>query len=137
VDKLSVDIADAAQNVASSGENLDYSEASLAAVEAMLEEAGEFFPEMPEETQTNVVQNFGCYILEVGRRQFGGEYLWHPQYKEPVLVVGEPEFHIGLAAWSKVRGRLQGDKGNNIPFHYAGFANSVREAKSGTRKIYL
>lgn len=57
------------------GAELDYSEASLSVVEDMLAEAGHWLSEMTPEQVTTLVQDFGCYILEVGRREFGGRYL--------------------------------------------------------------
>lgn len=116
---------------------LDFSEASLEIVEEMLAEAAEFRDDLPEAQIDSLVQMFGCYILEVGRRRFGGEYLWHDQQQEPVLVVGEPLTHIAIATWGKVRGRIAGDEANNIPFFFSGFANDAAEATPGKRVLYV
>ncbi|WP_020475330.1 hypothetical protein [Zavarzinella formosa] len=139
---LAEQIAHSAAKVVASGESrngseLDYSEASLAAVEAMLAEAAEFAGEMTPAHLTTLAQDIGCYILEVGRRSFGGRYLWHDQRDQPVLVVGEPIFRVAILAWNKVRGRLGGDTGDNIPFFYAGFAERVRSASPGTDALYV
>jgi hypothetical protein len=54
-----------------------------------------------------------------------------------VLVVGEPSFHVAMISWDKVRGRLNGDEADNIPFFYAGFAKRVREAEPGNHVPYV
>jgi hypothetical protein len=119
------------------GGELDYTEASLAVVEEMLAEAGQWLSEMTPEQVTTLVQDVGCYILEVGRREFGGRYQWHDGRDQPVLVVGEPAFRVALIAWDKVRGRLGGDAGDNVPFFYAGFAARARQAAPGTDALYV
>jgi hypothetical protein len=73
----------------------------------------------------------------VGRREFGGRYLWHDERDQPVLVVGEPNFRVAMIAWDKVRGRVGGDAGENIPFFYAGFAERARQAKAGDDALYV
>ncbi len=92
---------------------------------------------MTPEQVTALVQDFGCYILEVGRRQFGGRYQWHDGRDQPVLVVGETAFRVAILAWDKVRGRLGGDEGDNIPFFYAGFAGRARQAVPGFVVVVL
>jgi len=120
-----------------SGGSLDYSERSLAMVEEILAEASGYFAELPEEHIRTVTQQVGCYILAVAHRQFGGEFFWHDDLEQPVLVVGEPEKHIAIVTWRKVRGRLSGDAGNNIPFFYSGFAERVASAPAGTNALYI
>jgi hypothetical protein len=130
--------ANAVEMCASRGDGaLDYSEASLTVVEGMLAEAAAFAADMTPDQLTTLVQDFGCYILEVGRREFGGRYYWFSQRDQPVLVVGEPNFRVALLAWDKVRGRLTGDEGDNIPFFYAGFAERARRAKPGDDALYV
>ena len=119
------------------GRSLDFSEASLSAVEEMLEEVAAFYEELTPEQREIAAQDFGCYILEVARREFGGKYAWFEQRDQPVLVVGEPAFRIALITWDKVRGRLSGDAADNIPFFYTGFAERVRRAEPGTDALYV
>src|SRR5262245_25933649 len=119
------------------GTELDYTAASLGVVEDMLAEAAEWASDLTHEQLTTLVQDFGCYILEVGRREFGGRYYWFERRDQPVLVVGEPTFRVALLAWDKVRGRLSGDEGDNIPFFYAGFAERARRAKPGDDALYV
>lgn len=116
---------------------LDYSEASLELVERILDEAAEFFPDFSEGQAKVLVQRFGCYLLEVARRAFGGDYFWADDHEQPVLVVGEPDFHAAIITWDKVRGRLKGDTGDNIPFFFAGFAHHVRTATPGSHVLYV
>jgi hypothetical protein len=120
-----------------SGGSLNYSEASLAVVEELLDEAADFAGEMSPEQLQSLAQGFGCYILEVARREFGGRYAWFEQRDQPVLVVGEPAFRVALLAWDKVKGRLSGDKADNIPFFYTGFAERARRAEPGTDALYV
>ncbi|MCR8959735.1 hypothetical protein M0765_018920 [Variovorax sp. S2] len=84
-----------------------------------------------------LVELLGCYILEVGFREFGGKWSWYEKGTQPVLVVGEPEFHVAMMSFDKVRGRLSGDVGDNIPFFYAGFSERARSAEPGVRATYV
>ena len=63
--------------------------------------------------------------------------MWHEPHDQPVLVVGEPAFHVALMTWNKVRGRLGGDAADNLPFFYDGFAATARQAVPGRRVIYV
>jgi hypothetical protein len=116
---------------------LDYSESSLLIVEEMLAEAAEFVGQMPQDDVAALIQLFGSYLLQVARTAHGGTFLWHEQQNEPVLVVGEPDRHIAMMAFQKVRGRLSGDESDNIPFFYKGFDDRVRLAMPGTRALYV
>lgn len=142
MDELTCDIANTATKAVEmcasrNGMKLDYTETSLAVVEDMLAEAAAYSDSMTPDQLTILAQDFGCYILEVGRREFGGRYSWFDQRDQPVLVVGEPTFRLALLAWDKVRGRLSGDEGDNIPFFYAGFAARARRAKPGDDALYV
>ena len=142
MDELDRDVARAAEDAVAAWEYLcgdppDYSEASLAAIEEALGQATGWQKEMTPEEFENVARAFGCYVLEVGRRQFGGRYSWFEQRSAPVLVVGEPAFRVALLTWDQVRSRLAGDVACNIPFLYAGFAERVREAEPGVDVLYV
>jgi hypothetical protein len=142
MDEVPNQIVRSAEKAVSMGEErgsgqLDYSMASLAVVEDILAEVNQWSAELTEEDITTLVQDFGCYILEVGRREFGGRYLWYEDRDQPVLVVGEPVFRIAIITWDKVRGRLGGDEGDNLPFFFAGFAERVRQAVPGTDVLYV
>jgi hypothetical protein len=120
-----------------SHDTLDYSESSLAVVEEMLAEATEFVEETPAEQIEALVKMLGSYVLEVGRREFGGTYYWHEGRDQTVLVVGEPDYKIAILAFDKVRGRLSGDEEDNIPFFYQGFAERARSAEPGADVLYV
>jgi hypothetical protein len=119
------------------GLKMDFSESSLAVVEDMLAEAAAFAAEITPDQLTTLTQDFGNYVLEVGRREFGGRYFWHDGREQPVLVVGEPAYRVAIMAWDKVRGRLNGDVADNIPFHYAGFADRARRVSPGTDVLFV
>lgn len=116
---------------------LDYTPASLCVLEDVLAVIAEGFPELTLDQQRAASQQFGCYVLEVARREFGGRYAWFEQRNQPVLVVGEPGFRVAIIAWDKVLGRLSGDTADSIPFFYTGFAERVRRAVPGTDALYV
>ena len=137
---MSDDLADEVQRVAAGiaatkPDRLDYSEASLAVIEEMLAEAAEYG--VTEEQATNIAQQIGCYVLEVGRRNHGGRYVWYEARNAPVLLVGEPEFRVAMLTWDKTRARLSGDEADNIPFFYEGFARRARTAGAGDDALYV
>ncbi|VTR91006.1 Uncharacterized protein OS=Cellulophaga algicola (strain DSM 14237 / IC166 / ACAM 630) GN=Celal_0150 PE=4 SV=1 [Gemmata massiliana] len=142
MDEFAEQVARTAMNVVEMSEVmsygvLDYSESSLALLEQMAEEVAGYFEDMTTDQRETASQQFGCYILEVGRRQFGGRYAWFEQRNQPVLIVGEPTFRVAMITWDKVLGRLSGDSGDNIPFFYSGFAERVRRAEPGTDALYV
>ena len=119
------------------GGRLDFSVDSLKAVDEMLEEASAYVADLDEAVVTGLVQQLGCYVLEVGRRAFGGEYYWHEEGEQPILVVGEPEAHVALMTWSKVVGRLTGDVGDDIVFFFHGFAEKAATPEPGADVLFL
>jgi hypothetical protein len=119
------------------GKIADFSLTSLQAIEDTLDEAANYWIDLSIDRQNELVEIFGCYILEIGRRQYGGKYYWHDDLSQPILVVGEPDFHIAIAAWNKVRNRLSGDESDCIVFFVRGFADRVRAATPGTRAVYI
>ena len=54
-----------------------------------------------------------------------------------MLVVGEPAFHVALITWDKVRGRLEGDAADHLPFFYAGLTQRARQAVPGDHALYV
>ena len=119
------------------GGRLDFSIASLAVVDEMLAEASEYVAELDEAVVTGLVQQLGCYVLEVGRKAFGGEYFWHDEGEQPILVVGEPAAHIALMTWSKVTGRLTGDVTDDIVYFFNGFAQKAERPEAGANVLFL
>ena len=122
---------------ARAGGRLDYSVASLEAVDEMLVEVSGYVADLDEAVVTGLVQQLGCYVLEVGRKAFGGEYFWHDEGEQPILVVGEPAAHVAMMTWSKVVGRLTGDVGDDIPFFFSGFAEKAAQPEPGSNVLFL
>lgn len=116
---------------------LDYSEASLSAIEDLLSEAAQYRSDMSDDNVEALASIAGAYILEVGHRAYGGTFFWDDVSQEPILVVGEPTFHVAIKAISKVRSRLGGDPADSIPFFFEGFAGRVRAAKPGDRALFV
>ena len=119
------------------GGRLDFSVASLVAVDEMLVEVADYVAELDEAVVTGLVQQLGCYVLEVARKAFGGEYFWHDEGEQPILVVGEPAAHIALMTWSKVTGRLTGDVGDDIVYFFNGFAQKAEHPVAGANLLFL
>ncbi|PQO47218.1 hypothetical protein [Blastopirellula marina] len=119
------------------GGALDYSAASLAVVEEMLAEIASFWDDLAAKERGIISQDFGCYLLEVARHEFGGEYQWFEDREQPVLVVERPDCQVALMAWDKIRGRASGDEADNIPFFYDGFAQAASAAKPGTNSLFV
>jgi len=119
------------------GGRLDWSVASLAAVDEMLVEVSDYVADLDEVVVTSLVQQLGCYVLEVARRAFGGTYFWHEEGEQPILVVGEPEAHVALMTWSKVTGRITGDAGDDIVFFFDGFAAKAAQPEPGSNVLFL
>ncbi|GAB7036893.1 MULTISPECIES: hypothetical protein [Catenuloplanes] len=136
-DELEHEVRRVAAALVESVPELDYSARSLDRVDAMLAEAAQFRDEMPPGAFDSVAEQFGCYVLEVGRREFGGDYVWHPERRAPVLVVGAPAYRVSLLTWDKMKGRLAGDEADDVPFFYAGFAGRARAARPGDSVLYV
>ena len=122
---------------ARAGGRLDWSVASLVAVDEMLAEVSGYVADLDEAVVTGLVQQVGCYVLEVGRRAYGGEYFWHDEGEQPILVVGEPAAHVALMTWSKVVGRLTGDVGDDIVYFFSGFAQKAEHPEAGSNVLFL
>jgi hypothetical protein len=122
---------------ARAGGRLDFSIDSLVVVDEMLVEVSAYVADLDEAVVTGLVQQLGCYVLETARRRFGGEYFWHAEGEQPILVVGEPAAHVALMTWSRVVGRLTGDAGDEIPFFIEGFAARAERPEPGTNVMFL
>lgn len=116
---------------------LNFSELSLSIVEDMLAEASAQVDDMAESQIASLVELLGCYVLEVARMKYGGQYAWIDPERGPVLILGEPDTHIAIATWTKVRGRLNGDAGDNIPFFYQGFSEMASALPLGKRVLFI
>lgn len=119
------------------GGKLDYSERSLSVVEEMLAEAAQYTSQMQPGDVKALTELMGSYILEVAYRRHGGKFEWHEGRNQPVLVVGAPKFRVALMTFDKVKGRLSGDKADNIVFFYEGFATRLKSAAPGANVLYV
>lgn len=124
--------AEAVQLATALGKKLDYSEASVEVLERVLAAIAPEFPHLTPAAQDLTVERFGCYLLQVGLKAFGGQLQWEPERQVPVLVVGEPDCRIAVITWEKVRSRLTGDEADNIVFFWAGFATRAKKRAAGT-----
>lgn len=104
---------------------LDYSENSIEMVETVIGVLSRDYDRLSSEERSSIVHDCGSYVLEVGRRQFGGRYKFYTERGQVILVVGEPEFSAAFLAHGKVEGRLRGDPEENLPFHYRGLREAV------------
>lgn len=116
---------------------LDYSVASLQAVEELLNDVANKKASIKSEAVEAIIELVGCYILEVGYREHGGKFAWYEKGQQPVLIVGEPTFHVAMMSFDKVRDRVNGDRADNIPFFYEGFTERAKAAVPGTRAVYV
>lgn len=139
---LLIDIQSAAERAVSTSQfrpqgTLDYTISSFAIVEDMLDEANLYAADFSPEQVNAVVKDMGCYLLECAHVALGGRYGWFEERDQPVLVLGEPDYRLTLATWSKVRGRLMGERADHIPSHMNGFIERVRQAHKGDQVLFI
>jgi len=115
---------------------LNFTPDSLRVVDDMLAEAAAHTPPLTDERRRQVVQAFGCYVLEVARREFGGTYLWPEEDKGPMLVVGDLDFEITLVTWPRIAQRLDGNPTASLTAFYQQFADRTRAAKPGDKVAF-
>lgn len=115
------------ENFADRG-HFDFSVGSLDGVDELLDELSEF--EVDGDTLDSASSMAGCYIFEVARRNFGGNYYWVQEKEQPVLITGEPAFSVSIFAFEKARGRIVNGKEDHIPFYFEGYIQAVKEGES-------
>ena len=109
---------------------LDYSVESLEEIDEMLGGLGKRRDELKEEAFFDLYSMTGCYVFEVARRNYGGEYFWIPEEQQPGLAAGHPDFLVVIKAWEKVKGRLIKGEEDNIPFYIAGYKEHIEIGKT-------
>lgn len=119
------------------GKTLDYSEQSVAVVEEVLELLGPHLREVDDAARHLTAERFGCYLLAVGQRTYGGRTAWNEQRGEPVLVVGEPACRVAVMTWGKVLGWLRGDRAEGLAVFWEGFAVHARKKVAGSDLLVL
>ncbi|NRP85254.1 hypothetical protein GFPCMMHI_01139 [Ensifer adhaerens] len=107
---------------------LDYSESSLLLVDQVLDDFYRKQATLPEDLHFLA----SAYVFETTRRQFGGRYLRGDQDNPFVLVIGEPDFRVGIMVMGKIRGRAVNGPEDGIPFFYAGIARLVEKRTDAT-----
>lgn len=107
--------------------NFDYSVESLIKVDDLLDEVSEF--ELDENNLYSASSMVGSYIFEVARRNYGGEYYWIQESKQPILVTGKPDFDVSICAFQKVKDRLINGKEDNIKFYFKGYIEAVERGR--------
>ncbi|CAP44436.1 hypothetical protein [Bordetella petrii] len=107
---------------------LDYSIESVAALDAVLEEAHQ------GRLTLTPMQTVGAaaYLYEVGRRHFGGLYEVCDDEDPVVLVTGEPEFDVCLCAISKVERRVRNGAADTLPAFFQHYVRAVNARASDT-----
>lgn len=107
------------------GSKLDYSEASLALVDQVLDDFHRRSEPLPDDLHFLT----SAYVFEVARRAFGGRYLRGDKDNPFVLAIGRGEAEIGVCVMAKVRGRVVNGPEDSIPFYYAGIAPVVASGR--------
>ena len=116
---------------------VDYSRESLNSIENVLDDLSDITYEVDIELVGNAINLHASYILNVAYNEFGGRFSVIKRGNEvlPILIVGEPNFEVGIIAHDKVKGRINGDPADNIPFFYQGFVEHVESATPGKKVI--
>lgn len=107
---------------------LTYSEESLQLVDRVLEDFYQRQAVLPDDLHFLV----SGYVFETARRQFGGRYLRGDQDNPFVLVIGEPDFQVGVLVMRKIRGRVANGLEDSIPYFFAGIAPLVERRTNAT-----
>jgi len=107
---------------------LDYSPASLRAVDDMLDDFHRQSAPLPDDLHFLAAS----YVFEVVRREFGGRYLRGDDDDPFVLVIGDAGAQVGVMAFSRVMGRtLNGTEDDLVRFH-DGIAPAIARATDVT-----
>ena len=140
--QLSMDVINAARRVVDSAHqrpasNLDFSPESLPIVEGMLAEAATFAAGLSASTKEQLGQSFGCYILEVGRRQFGGRYFWHDQYDAPSWLSENRRFTLPWCPGHALRSGSKATPRTTSRSSTMALPNGQRRGARGTGHFHL
>lgn len=103
-------------------DRLDYSAASLAFIDEYLLQF--YLKQTP--LPCELLEAVSAYVFEVARRQFGGVYLSGDAKNPFALLVGEPEFQLGMFFVEKIRRRALYGADDSIVRFYAEIAAKVQ-----------
>ncbi|OZI17230.1 hypothetical protein CAL18_15355 [Bordetella genomosp. 7] len=107
---------------------LDYSMPSVAALDAVLQEAHS------GRLALTPMQTVGAaaYLYEVARRHYGGLYEVCDDDDPVVLVTGEPEFEVCLCAIAKVERCVRNGPAERLPEFFQHYVRAVTDRRSDT-----
>ena len=129
-------VADYAQTlvlqVRGGGRELDYSEASLGTIEALLRVSDPLFrlPNFPETQRNLVVFYNGCYLGEVMARSLGGVWRFEPNWFDASLVFAYGEGGLQVFPFQKVYRRVTEGAEQDLVSYYEGLKRKLEEARS-------
>lgn len=107
---------------------LDFSRDSVLLVDRVLQDFYSQKAQLPEDLHFLA----SAYLFECARRRYGGRYLRGDEKNPFVLVIGEPEFQIGVCAMEKVLGRAKNGPEDNLQFFFDGIESPYQQKKSVT-----
>lgn len=117
VNTVQVQIMKIADHIAEE-QSLDFSIGSLMQVDTVLKNAGEMLSYQQDAVIENSAYAMGCYIFEVARRIYGGNYYWHEKLNQPILVIGEPDFAVSCLAVEKAKDRILNSMEEHLIFYF-------------------
>ncbi|KRD79838.1 hypothetical protein [Lysobacter sp. Root983] len=109
-------------------DGLDFSRDSIALVDRILQDFYAQNAQLPDDLHFLA----SAYVFECARRRYGGRYLRGDEKNPFVLVVGEPEFQIGVCAMEKVLGRATNGPEDNLQFFFDGIDYPYQQKQSVT-----
>lgn len=107
--------------------NFNFSVESLQELDDILDELNDY--ELDENALYSAASMAGSYIFEVAKRNYGGEYYWVEEKKQPVLVTGQPNFSVSIYAFEKAKDRIVNGKEDSIPFYFKGYIEAVEKGR--------
>ena len=110
------------------GEALDYSEASIGAIERLVDDIKYSMPGGATAANIDLLCRVGgAYIGEVFRRQVGGEWIdWEDQYGKAIAFQSGG---IKVFPMDKVRKRIAGGAEHNLRDYYEAFRDQMLASK--------
>ena len=120
-----------------SRKKLDFTFESIAVLDDVIDIASDFIGDMGDKKTKLMVRDYGCYMLEVVRNNFGGEYTIFEGKDLPVLIVGAPESEITISPFDKVRGKLGGDLADDLIFFMEGVKQTLETMKPGQKSLHI
>ena len=105
---------------------LNYSRDSIALVDQVLQDF--YLQQAPLPDDLHFLAS--AYVFECARRQYGGRYARGDEPNPFVLVIGEPDFQIGLGVLEKVHRRASNGPQDNLQLLYDAIAAPYQAKRS-------